>query len=76
MDTAALLHRVENGRTDLVEPLLGTADGQATLQAHGAKLARRPTEVLRPLLYGPHRIHAGNRPLRANLLGTPVIDET
>jgi ankyrin repeat protein len=36
-----------------------------------ASWARRPTEVLRPLLYGDHRIHPDNKPLRANLLGTP-----
>jgi hypothetical protein len=36
-----------------------------------ASWARRPTEVLRPLLYGEHRIHPGNQPMRVNLLGKP-----
>jgi uncharacterized protein len=36
-----------------------------------ASWARRPTEVLRTLLYGEHRIHPDNKPMRANLLGTP-----
>lgn len=36
-----------------------------------ASWARRPVEVLRPLLYGEHRIHAGNKPMRVNLLGMP-----
>jgi hypothetical protein len=39
-----------------------------------ASWARRPTDVLRPLLYGPHRIHAGNQPMRVNLFGNPVRD--
>jgi ankyrin repeat protein len=36
-----------------------------------ASWARRPVEVLRVLLYGEHRIPAGYKPMRANLLGTP-----
>lgn len=36
-----------------------------------ASWARRPTEVLRGLLYGDHRIHPDNKPMRANLLGVP-----
>jgi uncharacterized protein len=35
-----------------------------------ASWARRPVEVLRPLLYGDHRIHPQYKPLRTNLLGT------
>jgi hypothetical protein len=36
-----------------------------------ASWARRPVEVLRPLLYGDHRIHPDNKSMRANLLGVP-----
>jgi ankyrin repeat protein len=36
-----------------------------------ASWARRPTDVLRALLYGDHRIHPEHKPMRANLLGTP-----
>ena len=45
--------------------------------AHGetplgyASWARRPVEVLRPLLYGEHRIREGYRGLRENLHGDP-----
>ena len=45
--------------------------------AHGetplgwASWARRPAEVLRALLYGDHRIRAGYRGMRENLLGEP-----
>jgi uncharacterized protein len=38
MQTTALLRRIENGRTDLLEPLLASPDGPATLQSHGPKL--------------------------------------
>jgi uncharacterized protein len=31
----------------------------------------RPTPILRELLYGDHRIHPQNQPMRANLLGKP-----
>lgn len=33
---------------------------------------RRPVEVLRPLLYGAHRIHPAYRSMRENLLGRPL----
>lgn len=36
-----------------------------------ASWARRPTEVLRLLLYGEHRIHPDHKPMRENLLGSP-----
>lgn len=36
-----------------------------------ASWARRPIEILRPLLYADHRIHPDYKPMRANLLGTP-----
>lgn len=39
-----------------------------------ASWARRPVEVLRPLLYGGHRIHPDNKSMRANLLGTSDAD--
>lgn len=32
----------------------------------------RPTPILRELLYGKHRIHPQNQPMRANLLGKPT----
>lgn len=34
--------------------------------------ARRPTDVLRPLLHGRFRIHPDNQPMRVNLLGKPT----
>jgi uncharacterized protein len=77
------LHRAaEFGTPETIELLLAAGADRERKDARGetplswASWARRPTEVLRPLLYGPHRIHAANRPLRANLMGTPVIDET
>ena len=36
-----------------------------------ASWARRPIEVLRPLLYGEHRIRPDYTPMSANLLGAP-----
>ena len=36
-----------------------------------ASWARRPVEVLRPLLYGAQRIHPDYKPMRVNLLGRP-----
>lgn len=36
-----------------------------------ASWARRPTEVLRTLLYGDHRINPDNKPMHVNLLGAP-----
>ncbi|MGB6690140.1 MAG: ankyrin repeat domain-containing protein [Terracidiphilus sp.] len=33
----------------------------------------RPTPLLRELLYGEHRIHPQNQPMRANLLGWPRV---
>ena len=49
----------------------------AAPDAHGetplgwASWARRPVEVLRPLLYGEHRIREGCRSMRENLAGEP-----
>jgi hypothetical protein len=67
--------------------LFGNAETVALLLAAGAKReardasgdtplawaswARRPTEVVRSLLYGDHRIDPEYKPMRANLLGTP-----
>src|SRR5262249_38340940 len=36
-----------------------------------ASWARRPVDILRPLLFGEHRIHEKHTPMRANLLGKP-----
>lgn len=40
-----------------------------------ASWARRSEEILRPLLYGPHRIRESYRPLRENLLGRPDAED-
>jgi uncharacterized protein len=76
------LHRAAVfGTRETLELLLAAGADRERMDARGetplswASWARRPTEVLRPLLYGPHRIHAANRPMRANLLGTPVDNE-
>jgi len=76
------LHRAAVfGTPETIEMLLAAGADRERKDARGetplswASWARRPTEVLRPLLYGPHRIHAANRPMRANLLGTPDSDE-
>jgi ankyrin repeat protein len=76
------LHRAALfGTPETIEMLLAAGADRERKDARGetplswASWARRPTEVLRPLLYGPHRIHAANRPMRANLLGTPDSDE-
>jgi ankyrin repeat protein len=37
-----------------------------------ASRAGRPVEVLRPLLFPPHRIHPDHRPMRENLVGRPL----
>jgi uncharacterized protein len=75
------LHRAAVfGTPETIELLLAAGADRESKDARGetplswASWARRPTEVLRPLLYGPHHIHADNRPMRANLLGTPGID--
>ena len=38
MQTSVLLHRIENGRTDLVEPLLASPDARSVVQEHGVRL--------------------------------------
>ena len=49
-----------------------------SLDAHGqtplawASWYRRPPEVMRALCYGEHRVRAGYRGLRANLIGDPL----
>ena len=40
MQTSTLLRRVENGRTDLIQEVLSSADGPAALQAQGTQLLR------------------------------------
>lgn len=37
-----------------------------------ASWANRPTDILRLLCFGPHRIHPDHQPMRANLIGWPV----
>jgi uncharacterized protein len=76
------LHRAAVfGTPETIELLLAAGADRERKDARGetplswASWARRPTEVLRPLLYGPHRIHPDNRPMRANLLGTPAKPE-
>jgi ankyrin repeat protein len=76
------LHRAAVfGTPETIELLLAAGADRERKDARGetplswASWARRPTEVLRTLLYGPHRIHVDNRSLRANLLGTPGIEE-
>ena len=76
------LHRAAAfGTAATIEMLLAAGADRERKDARGetplgwASWARRPTEVLRPLLYGPHRIHAENQPMRANLLGTPDVDD-
>jgi hypothetical protein len=75
------LHRAAVfGSPETIEMLLAAGADRERKDARGetalswASWARRPTEVLRPLLFGPHRIHPGNLPMRANLLGTPDDD--
>jgi ankyrin repeat protein len=72
------LHRAAVfGSAQTIEMLLAAGGDRERKDARGetplgwASWARRPTEVLRPLLYGRHRIHAGNQPMRVNLLGKP-----
>lgn len=72
------LHRAAAfGTPDTIALLLDAGASREAQDAFGesplswASWARRPVEVLRPLLYGEHRIHPKNKPMRANLLGTP-----
>lgn len=73
------LHRAALfGTVRTLEMLLAAGADRECKDAHGetplawASWARRPTEVLRPLLYGPHKIRPENKPMRVNLLGEPV----
>ena len=65
------------GGVDTIGLLLSAGARREARDAYGetplawASWARRPVEILRPLLYGDHRIHPEYRPMRANLLGTP-----
>jgi ankyrin repeat protein len=72
------LHRAAAfGTAGTIEMLLAAGADRERKDAHGdtphawASWARRPADVLRPLLYGSHHIRAGYQPMRANLLGKP-----
>jgi hypothetical protein len=72
------LHRAALfGTRETIEKLLAAGADRERKDARGetplsyASWARRATDVLRPLLYGPHRIHAENQPMRVNLMGKP-----
>jgi ankyrin repeat protein len=75
------LHRAAVfGTADTIALLLAAGADRERRDARGetplawASWARRPAEVLRPLLYGAHQIRDGYRPMRANLLGKPVTE--
>jgi ankyrin repeat protein len=75
------LHRAALfGTAQTIEKLLAAGAERERRDARGetplawASWARRSTDVLRPLLYGPHQIRASNQPLRVNLLGKPSGD--
>jgi hypothetical protein len=65
------------GTPGTIEMLLAAGADHERQDARGetplawASWARRPAKVLRPLLYGVHKIRAGYQPMRANLLGKP-----
>ena len=65
------------GTPGTIEMLLAAGADRERQDARGetplawASWARRPAEVLRPLLYGVHKIRAGYQPMRANLMGKP-----
>jgi hypothetical protein len=72
------LHRAAAFATaDTIRALIDAGADRGARDAHGdtplawASWHRRPTEVLRPLLYGEHRIHPEHRGLAAHLLGRP-----
>lgn len=75
------LHRAAAfGSAATVQMLLDAGASPEQTDAHGetplawASWYRRPVEVLRSLLYGPHRIHSAYKPLRESLMGTPSVD--
>lgn len=72
------LHRAAAfGTAATIERLLAAGADVTARDAHGdsplgwASWYRRPAEVLRLLLHGPHRLHPAYRPMRRNLLGDP-----
>ncbi len=72
------LHRAAAfGTASTVQLLLDAGASAEQADAHGdtplawASWYRRPVEVLRPLLYGEHRIHPAHRSMRERLLGSP-----
>lgn len=73
------LHRAAAfGTAQTIEKLLAAGADRERKDARGetplswGSWARRPTDALRPLLYGPHRIHPQNQPMRVNLMGKPT----
>ena len=72
------LHRAAAfASADAIRALLDASASREVRDAHGdtplawASWHRRPTELLRLLLYGEHRIHPEHRGLAAHLLGRP-----
>lgn len=75
------LHRAAAfGTPSTIHLLLDAGASAEQTDSHGdsplawASWYRRPSEVLRLLLYGEHRIHPGCKTLRENLLGSPSGD--
>lgn len=73
------LHRAAAfGGTRTIEALLAAGADRTKLDANGdsalswASWYRRPVDVLRLLLYGPHHIHPNYKSLRTTLLGEPT----
>jgi uncharacterized protein len=60
-----------------IQRLLDAGANTELVDMHGdtplswASWYRRPSEVLRALCFGPHKIHSQHRSLRANLVGDP-----
>jgi ankyrin repeat protein len=73
------LHRAAAfGSPDTVRLLVAAGAARDQTDAHGdsplawASWYRRPVEVLRALLYGPHQIRADYQTMRESLLGAPM----
>jgi ankyrin repeat protein len=73
------LHRAAAfGRTETIQALLDAGADRTRLDMNGdsplcwASWYRRPADSLRLLAYGPHRVRAGYKGLRVNLLGNPT----